>query len=335
MVVVVAPSSSVSLKTLLNWLFVGKRVVCAPFTFLNRQSTVFINLVCLWHAGLTETVDLFEVKARKGFSHGGRLNSGRSFPPRPLLVPFEYRNHSDHNSIIGGDYSPLRSVSLFLGDGCGDWRSFNIRASSAWSAQLWVDGLTAAHYVYRCMVEQCYASDSHTELDTSHWFSRTLYLPLPHHQSNTLSTSHHQKPVTRQSLRSWSRSTSCSNSDSDREVSTIHRCARSSGSGYYSERSLTPSSPRKISGSLASRSHYSSVCLSMEPRHGESPPGSTPGLPYVYSSLSTICPCHAYEIMPSRSVDVRFSEVEKKPLSKTCCRQCRNACKIAMDMDNL
>ena len=239
-----------------------------------------------------------------------------------------------------GDYDPLRSISLFLGDGFGGQRSFDVRAPSAWAAQLWVDGLTTAHYVYRCMLEQCLASESETDRDNSHWFSRTLYLPVSRQSSRLSSTSSSSsassalscpKTVTRRSLRSWS----SSHSESDHEACSTRRISTMSfRSGYLSERSITPTPPHKISGSLPSRYHHQSTVLSIEPRHGESPPGSTPGLPYVHSSFSAICPCHAYEITPSRSIDLRTSEVGKKPTGKACCKLCRNACKIVIDMDN-
>lgn len=242
-----------------------------------------------------------------------------------------------------GDYDPLRSISLFLGNGLDGQRSFDIKAPSAWSAQLWVNGLTAAHYVYKCMMEQYLACDSSpVDSDNSHWFNRTLYLPKPRQLSRLSSTSSSSsssstssyasgpKSVTRRSLRSCS-----SHSDSDHEVGSIRKSsAMSFRSGYLSERSFTPTPPHRTHGSLILRSHHSDI-LSVEHKHGESPPGSTPGLPYVYSSFSMICPCHAYEIVPSKSIDLRSSTHGKKPTTKACCRQCRNACKIVIDMDNL
>lgn len=35
-----------------------------------------LSMYMYMHIGITETVDLLQVKARKGFSHRGRLNSG-------------------------------------------------------------------------------------------------------------------------------------------------------------------------------------------------------------------------------------------------------------------
>ena len=238
-----------------------------------------------------------------------------------------------------GDYDPLRSISLFLGDGFGGQRSFDIRASTAWSAQLWVDGLTAAYYVYQCMLEQNSASDCDTMDSSPHWFNRTKYLPqtVPSNHSSPLSS---PTSVTGQPRRYWS--TSSTQSDSDNEIPIIgtasinsHKSASvRSRLGYLSERSLTPSTPRKIHHSLPSRYHRSNH-VSIKPRLNRSIP-STPGLPYIHSPFSSICRCHAFEILPSRSVDLRLSEIEKKSFTiKPCCSLCRDACKIAVDMDNL
>ena len=284
------------------------------------------------HTGVTETVDLLDVKTRKGFSYRGRLNCGKL----TYLVANYLVDGVTLYPLTVGDYDPLRSISLFLGDNFGGQRSFDIRASTAWSAQLWVDGLAAALYVYQCMLEQNSASDglaSDLTDHSPHWFNRTKYLPqtVPSNHSSPLPS---PKCVDRQSQRYWS--TSSSQSDSDSETgSTSSRSRRSlrmqSQSGYLSERSLTPTSPpRKIHYSLPSRYHRSSH-VPINKRIS-----STPGLPYVHSPFSTICRCHAFEILPSRSVDLRSSEIEKKSLTtKSCCSLCRDACKIAMDMDNL
>ena len=218
-----------------------------------------------------------------------------------------------------GEYDPLRSISLFLSDGCGGQRLFDIRASSAWTAQLWVDGLTSAYYVYRCMIEQYCAGENLINCFSS---VHAKYVVQPCHSKSLLSMPC-SKQATRQSL-----STSGSHSNNDHELSPTQRHFQS---GYYSERSLTSPSSCKVGGSSSPHS----VRLSMESRLAESPPGGTPGLPYIHSFLSSICCCHAYEIMPSRSIDVRYYEVERKPTGKSCCRQCRNACKIALDLDNL
>ena len=202
---------------------------------------------------------------------------------------------------------------MFVGDDFGGQRSFDIRATSAWSAQLWVDGLTAAHYVYKCMLEQCYASELFTSDEGTHWFSRTLYLP------QATSSNTRQPPQ-----RSWS-----SSSQSEIDAGSTRKAL--SRMRYLSERSVTPSPPCKI---RSSQSRQSTI-MSIEHQNSLSPPSSTPGLPYIYSSFSTICRCHAYEIIPSRSIDLRYAEVEKKPSSTFCCRLCRDACKIVIDMDNL
>ena len=245
-------------------------------------------------------------------------------------------------SLAVGDYDPLRSISLFLGDGFGGQRSFDIRASTAWSAQLWVDGLTAAHYVYQCMLEQNAAFDSLSidAVDSSshHWFNRTRYLPqtVPSNHSSPLSS---PTSVGVPSRRYWRGS----QSDSDNETGTISINSRKSASmrsrsSYLSERSLTPPTP-----SSSSKAHYSLPSRYRRSNHVaiksqlNRSTQSTPGLPYIHSPFSSICRCHAFEILPSRSVDLRSTtEIERKPLAmNSCCRQCRNACKIAMDMDNL
>ena len=56
----------------------------APLTLLTTCMPKELLMICnlFWHthnacAGVTETVDLLQVKTRKGFSHRGRLNSGK------------------------------------------------------------------------------------------------------------------------------------------------------------------------------------------------------------------------------------------------------------------
>ena len=63
------------------------------------------------------------------------------------------------------------------------------------------------------------------------------------------------------------------------------------------------------------------------------------GLPYHTSPLSSLCRCHDYEVVPSRSVDcsprthVRHRVSDGN--SKRCCNDCIRVCKIAQDLDNL
>lgn len=242
-----------------------------------------------------------------------------------------------------GDYDPLRSISLFLGDGFGGQRSFDIRASTAWSAQLWVDGLTAANYVYQCMLEQDAAIDvlsSDTLDNSSHqWFNRTRYLP------QTVSSNHSSPLASPTSVRVPSgRYWRGSQSDSDNETGTISINSRRTGSmrsqsSCLSERSLTPPTPGSSTGSKVAHHSFPSRYrrsnhVAIKPRLNRSTL-STPGLPYIHSPFSSICRCHAFEILPSRSVDLRSTlEIDRKPL-KSCCAQCRDACKIAVDMENL
>ena len=64
---------------------------------------------------------------------------------------------------------------------------------------------------------------------------------------------------------------------------------------------------------------------------------STPGLPYQSSPLSSICSCHAYEIMPPRTVDLSEPEMGRIPVvcQKRCCPNCEVSCRIALDLENL
>ena len=249
-----------------------------------------------------------------------------------------------HLVFTVGDYDPLRSISLFLADGFGGQRSYDIRACSSWSAQLWVDGLTAANYVYQCMLQQNFACDGSPVIDetengtSSHWFNRNRYLPdtIPSNHSSPLSS---PTPLGRPLQRYWSSSQS---SDSDTEtIGTTSISSRQSGSvfsqtGYLSERSPSPPSPAasttKVHHSLPSR-YRRSRHVAIKPRRNRTI-ANMPGLPYVNSPLSSICRCHAFEIVPSRSVDLRSLEKRASPV-RSCCVQCRDACKIAMDMDNL
>ena len=245
-------------------------------------------------------------------------------------------------SYLVGDYDPLRSISLFLADGFGGQRSYDIRACSSWSAQLWVDGLTAANYVYKCMLQQNFACDSSPAVDvtenvaSSHWFNRNRYLPdtIPSNNSSPLSS---PTPLGRPSRRYWSSSSQSSDSDTE-TIGTTSISSRQSGSvfshtGYLSERSPSPLSPTasttKVHHSLPSR-YRRSRHVAIKPRLNR----TMPGLPYINSPLSSICRCHAFEIVPSRSVDLRSLEKRASP-TRSCCVQCRDACKIAMDMDNL
>lgn len=192
------------------------------------------------------------------------------------------------------------------------------------------------------MLEQNAALDSlySDSVDSSshHWFNRTRYLPqtVPSNHSSPLSS---PTSVTVPSRRYWRGS----QSDSDNEVGTISISSRKTASmhsrlSYLSERSLTPptlSGSSKAHHSLPSRYRRSNhVAIKSQLNRSTQ---STPGLPYVHSPFSSICRCHAFEILPSRSVDLRSTtEIERKPFAmKSCCRQCRDACKIAMDMDNL
>ena len=171
--------------------------------------------------------------------------------------------------IAVGDYDPLRSISLFLGDGFGDQRSFDIRTSSAWSAQLWVDGLTATHYVYCCMLEQDSACESLPSdiADRSHWF-KVQYLP-EHHQTNIIVSqgTYPSSVSSRPSLRYWTASTS----DTDHDDNTTHNFTTTfPKSGYFSDRSLTPTPTHYPHSSLPSR-YRRSRPHSIKTRWTESP----------------------------------------------------------------
>ena len=65
----------------------------------------------------------------------------------------------------------------------------------------------------------------------------------------------------------------------------------------------------------------------------------TRGLPYRSSPLSTLCRCHDYEVVPSRSVDFSPRTYDRSRVpdssSKRCCNECVSVCKIAQDLDNL
>ena len=197
------------------------------------------------------------------------------------------------------------------------------------------------------MLEQNAAFDSLSSTDTldkstHHWFNRTRYLPqtVASNQSSPLSS---PTSVGVPSRRYWRVSQS---SDSDSETGTISISSRNtasmhSRSSYFSDRSLTPPTPSSGSSkvshdSLPSRYRRSNH-VAIKSRLNSSSTWSTPGLPYVQSPFSSICRCHAFEILPSRSVDLRSTaEMGRKPFAgKSCCAQCRDACKIVMDMENL
>lgn len=48
-------------------------------TEFNKLVSVIVFYI-MWCTGVTETVDLLQVKTRRGFSHCGRLNSGIKVP---------------------------------------------------------------------------------------------------------------------------------------------------------------------------------------------------------------------------------------------------------------
>lgn len=194
------------------------------------------------------------------------------------------------------------------------------------------------------MLEQDAAFDclSNDIVDSSppHWFNRTKYLPqtVPSNHSSPLSSPTSVGVPTR---RYWSTSTG-SQSDSDNEAGTISiasckTASMRSRSGYLSDQCLTPPTPssNKVHHSLPSRYRRSNhVAIKSQLSRSTS---STPGLPYIQSPFSTVCRCHAFEILPSRSVDLRSAtEIEKKSFAmKSCCSQCRDACRIVVDMENL
>ncbi len=193
------------------------------------------------------------------------------------------------------------------------------------------------------MLEQNTAFDSLSSnmVDHSphHWFNRTRYLPqtVPSNHSSPQSSPTSTGVPTR---RYWSTSTG-SQSDSDNETRTISITSRKvasmrSQSSYLSERSLTPPTPTTGSSSKVHHSLPSHYRRSNHVAIKSQLNSSTPGLPYIHSPFSSVCRCHAFEILPSRSVDLRFAaETEKSFTMKPCCSQCRDACKIVMDMENL
>lgn len=197
------------------------------------------------------------------------------------------------------------------------------------------------------MLEQNTAFDSLSSSDTlnnstPHWFNRTRYLPqtVASNPSSPLSSPTSVRVPSRRYYRG------SQSSDSDNETGIISISSRNtasmrSHSSYLSDRSLTPPTPSSGSSkvshdSLPSRYRRSNH-VAIKSRLNSSRTRSTPGLPYVQSPFSSVCRCHAFEILPSRSVDLRSTaEMERKPFAvKSCCAQCRDACKIVLDMENL
>ncbi len=94
--------------------------------------------------------------------------------------------------------------------------------------------------------------------------------------------------------------------------------------------------------SLEVKGHRGSLPIWLSASSLDSPPRthswhdrhSSHTFPYRYSPLSELCRCHDYEVIPSRSIDVR-SKVSPPYPQRRCCRQCVDTCKVAEDLDNL
>lgn len=193
----------------------------------------------------------------------------------------------------------------------------------------WVDGLTAAKYVYERnlqqqeALEQCNARGEKVYEDS--WF-RTNYLPTRRLQARGSVS----PPKLKRELPSNSALARLRNSTGD-EQHTERETESATNSSGPSSREPTPSPPLQR-GSPTHTSRPSSSSSSSP--HGHQ---SVPGLPYTRSSLSSICSCHDYEIAPSRSVSLSYrGDVVKasSPKSK-CCPKCDIPCRIAMDLTNL
>ena len=220
----------------------------------------------------------------------------------------------------------------------------------------WVEGIKCARYVYQAMLQQDKALEIFTAkgIDLNKPF-KTYYLPklsseqTPDSQgSPSLHSSH---VVSYRSRETSLSSNTISSYSTDCGGSPLHS-QLSFKSGYLSDCADTPSPTRNYYGhSLRSgylsdtgeaigrsgkryKRSLSSLRMSrprpvQKTRVTKSAPiyeRRTPGLPYVRSPLSSICPCHSYEI-PVRG--------KKNSTGSKCCFRCRMVCPIAQDLDNL
>ena len=177
----------------------------------------------------------------------------------------------------------------------------------------WVDGLSAAKYIYRRMLEQ------------EETFFRSLFVSGKPREPS---------PVT-------DNDSMCTNI-SDSELSpgreekgtvTLHEDVCSSPTSLSQQRELEKKRHHMVHTSRplpAPHKHSPSVLVQDYP-HSWQP---TPGLPYQLSPLSSICSCHAYEIVPP--VDLRKLEMGRSPVScqKRRYPSCEVACRTVPDLEN-
>ena len=172
----------------------------------------------------------------------------------------------------------------------------------------WVDGLNAAKYIYRRMLEQ-----------EETYFRSLLVTHKPREAS----------PVT--DSNSTCTNVSCSELSPGR--GGLHEDVCCSPSSLSRQRDLEKKRHHTSHPLPAPCKDSSSVLVQDYPHSWQ----STPGLPYHSSPLSSICSCHAYEILPPRTVDLREPEMGRSPVvcQKRCCPNCEVSCRIALDLENL
>lgn len=107
-------------------------------------------------------------------------------------------------------------------------------------------------------------------------------------------------------------------------------------SGYSSDFHIPSSKPHRsleVKGPVISQSSFPNNLLTSFTSKNMHSQSYDPTLPYRHSTLSEICRCHDYEVVPSRSIDVGSKVRSMSP--RKCCRACVDICRIARDLDNL
>jgi hypothetical protein len=287
---------------------------------------------------------------RRGFSHGGHLRTA--------------------------NYDPLRSLSITVRKGKREnsVTTYNLKAMSAWTCQMWVEGLLSAKYVQRRVEDQLlarewYESHGHTLHSAG---SRLLHNYLPKNSEMR------RFRVERRQAKSASSSIRSNDSGVVSDGGSLeHLDLRD----MYVVLEMPPNSTevitREIHPSLLSEQHSANSSLFCPEATFSPSPGtpehthtshtsssplpistedlitrSTPGLPYTKSpnspnsSSASLCSCHAYQIVtldwtrPSGGERGRRSgsrSTQNCPwLSQSrCCSRCEGHCKFVANVDSL
>ena len=191
----------------------------------------------------------------------------------------------------------------------------------------WVDAINAAKYVYRRMLEQ--EDALFLNVSATHKYGEVLSIT---NSGNSTCTNPSKSELSQEGAQERHITThrdlyKSFSPSSDEASPSLPRHWKREKRVHPTHASRPISAPGKLNGSSS---------MFIQDYSGRSWQ-STPGLPYQQSPLSSICSCHAYEIVPSRSVDMREQNRGRSPVvsNHRCCQSCKLACRIALDLENL